>query len=626
MRQIRYDSGMTIRRISIALLPLLLFFLSWLSAVPAMAAPTTAPVTTALNLKSLPQGHDAVLAVIVDVPAGLHAQSNTPSSPSYIKFQVTMEPNPAVEWANPVYPRGEDHEYGQLGVLNVYTGRTIVYVPFKVKADAAPGPLKIIGKLQYQMCDDRSCFAPQHPVVEAQADVVAADARPAENQPEIFKPYTPAAAAPSTAPAGGSSAPTAQSSVQTTGSAGWSIWTAFGAALLAGLLFNVMPCVLPVLPLKAAAFHRAAEHHRSRSIMLGAAFSFGIILVFAILAVLVLVLRVVQWGSLFSNPWFVWSIVVVLLLCAMGMFGAFTLQLPTALYTVDPRQDTIGGNVVFGAFTAILATPCTAPLLPPLLIWASAQPSYVGVPAMLMVGVGMALPYLILSATPELAKRFPRTGPWAELFKQMMGFLLLASAAYFGAGRLIHGADFWWVVVAVIALAAFYLVAQTVQLTPNARPLAISAAIAVAMLSGSIWWTAKITGLTQPAVASAVWTPYSDDAFKQLRDAGKPVLVKFTANWCGTCQYIEGTVFRDPQVWSALKTRDFTAIKVDLTDENAPGKDLLLKLNPAGGIPLTAIYAPGKSEPIVLASVYTSSELLKALDDAARPTAQASAK
>jgi len=443
----------------------------------------------------------------------------------------------------------------------------------------------------------------------------------------LFADYKPTAATTTPAPATAPSATIAPAPASAGGS-DWNIWTAFGAALLAGLLFNIMPCVLPVLPLKAAAFHRAGEHRRSRSIALGAAFSVGIIGVFAILAILVLVLRVISWGSLFSNPIFVWGLVILLLICAFGMFGLFTFQLPTALYMVDPRQDTIGGNVIFGAFTAILATPCTAPLLPPLLIWASAQPAYVGVPAMLMVGVGMALPYLILSATPELAKRFPRTGPWSELFKQMMGFMLLAAAAYFGAGRIIHGADFWWVIVAVIAIASLYLMARTVQLTKNAAPVVVSAILAVLMLGGSLWWTAKITGLASGGNVSALaeWHPYSDATFEQARASGKPVLVKFTANWCASCQFIEGSVFRDPQVWRALKAHEVTAIKVDLTDEDAPGKSLLLKLNPAGGIPLTAIFTPGHDQPLVLASVYTSGELLKALDSVTSPTAQASAK
>ncbi len=585
-----------------------------ITASSALAAqPTTAPVETVLNLSALPQGKEAKLAVVVDVPEGLHAQSATPSQPNYIPFKVTMEPSAAVEFSPPIYPRGEDKNYPQLGALNVYTGRVVVIVPLKVKADAPLGDVKLEGKLQYQMCDDRSCYAPQRPKIAVETKIVAADAPAQPNRAELFS-------------AEASPRATTQSStaVAPAKKQDWTIWTAFGAALLAGLAFNIMPCVLPVLPLKAAAFHRAAEHHRSRSIALGLSFSAGIVGVFAILAVLVLVLRVVSWGSLFSNPIFVWSLVVLLVLCALGMFGAINVTLPNALYSVDPRQDTLGGNVVFGAFTAILATPCTAPLLPPLLIWASAQPGIIGVPAMLMVGIGMALPYLILSAFPEAAKKFPRTGPWSELFKQMMGFLLLAAATFFAAGRLIHGPEFWWAIVAVVAVASFYLIARTVQLTPNARPVAISAALAVAMLGGTLWWTARITGLGMGGGAANVdssWQDYSDVQFKSLRDANKPVLVKFTANWCGTCQAIEGAVYRDPQVWTALKQHDVTALKVDFSDSNdAAGKDLLLALNPAGGIPLTAIYGPGMKDPIVLASYYNSSDLLAALQQIAPTT------
>ncbi len=551
-----------------------------------------------------------MVAVAIDVPEGYHAQSATPSSPNYIPFKVTLSPNPAVDLSPPAYPPGEDREYPQLGRLNVYEGRVTVFVPLKLKPDAPLGPLTLEGKLQYQICDDHVCLPPQRPKVNAEIDIVSPDTPTQTNKAELFAQFKQSAtSAPATGPSAGSMASRTET--------GWNLGTAFGAAFIAGLLFNVMPCVLPVLPLKAAAFHRAGEHSRSRSVMLGTAFSIGIIAVFAVLAVLVLVLRVISWGSLFSNPVFVWGIVILLVLCAGGMFGMFTFALPTALYNVDPRQDTIGGNIVFGAFTAILATPCTAPLLPPLLLWASSQPALIGVPAMLMVGVGMAAPYLILSATPELAKRFPRTGPWSELFKQMMGFLLLASAMYFAGGRLIHGPGFWWLVVAVIAVASLYLVARTVQLSKDARPVAIASTIAVMMLGVPTWWSARITGLTSANSAdSGSWTAYSDDRFNDLRKSGKPVLVKFTANWCATCQYIEGTVFRDPKVWSALKAHDITPIKVDLTDEDAPGKDLLLKLNPAGGIPLTAIFWPGRSEPVVLASVYSSDELLRALDEA----------
>ncbi|MDQ3439733.1 MAG: thioredoxin family protein [Planctomycetota bacterium] len=608
-------------------------------AVPASAQPKPrAKLSTVLNATALTPGESAALAVVVDVDPGHHAQSRTPLTDNLIPFDVKLDANPAITVGEPIYPTAVIHDYGvPLGKLSVYEGKVIVYIPIAVKPDAQPGPLKLTGGAAYQICDDKVCYKPERPKFAIDTKVISAGEAVQPNQPDLFATYKAPGANPSTAPASSpatapttvpiaanpSTAPADPSSASPVVSAAdepeFTPLTAFGMALLAGLLFNVMPCVLPVLPLKAAAFHRAAEHHRSRSIVLGLAFSVGIIAVFAVLAVLVLVLRVISWGSLFSNPWFVWGIVILLLICAASMFDVFTFQLPTALYSVDPRQDTVGGNFVFGAFTAILATPCTAPLLPPLLLWASTQPVYVGVPAMLLVGVGMALPYLILSATPELARKFPQTGPWSELFKQMMGFMLLAAAAYFGGGRLIHGPGFWWVVVVVVAVAALYLMARTVQLTDRARPVGISAALAVVMLGGSLWWTARITGLTQPAVtvAGAKFEPYSDASFQQLRDSGKPVLIKFTANWCATCQVIEGTVFRDAQVWEELKSRNFATLKVDLTDEDAPGSELLLKLNPAGGIPLTAIYTPGNDKPLVLGSVYRSHELLAALNKAA---------
>jgi thiol:disulfide interchange protein DsbD len=279
---------------------------------------------------------------------------------------------------------------------------------------------------------------------------------------------------------------------------------------------------------------------------------------------------------------------------------------------------------------AILATPCTAPLLPALLLWASLKPAAIGVPAVVMVGVGMAFPYMILSAFPELARGIPRSGAWAELFKQMLGFMMLAAAAYFAGGRLVHGPGFWWIVVAVVAVASLYLLARTVQISKAALPVAISSILAVSLLGGILWWTARINGLLRPAAAGAAvagnWTAFTDDAFKAARESGRPVLVKFTANWCATCQVIEGNVYQEPTVWAALRERDVVTLKADLTDSKAPGKDLLKKLNPAGGIPLTAIYPPRSDEPIVLASIYSTEALLEALRQAVPPPVARAAK
>ena len=266
--------------------------------------------------------------------------------------------------------------------------------------------------------------------------------------------------------------------------ADWSISYAFGVAFVVGLLFNIMPCVLPVLPLKAIGFYEVGQHKRSRSFLFGLVFSLGIIAVFAILSVPIIVLKKISWGQLFSEWWFIWPMVLVLVAMAFGLFGTFTFRLPVGAYNFEPRHDTFSGNFLLGGFTAILATPCTAPLLPPLLVWAASQPTY-GVPAMLMVGVGMASPYLILSALPELARKFPRTGPWSELFKQMMGFMLLAAAAFFAAGQVIHSVNYWWIVFAVVVIAAGSCDPGG-ELAKSRMAIGVSSVLAIVMVGGTL--------------------------------------------------------------------------------------------------------------------------------------------
>jgi thiol:disulfide interchange protein len=555
------------------------------------ARPTTVPVTASIDPSSIDPDKEATVTVTVDVPEGLHAQSHTPSEPNYIKFEVTLDKNPAFEAQEPQYPPGEDQTYPQLGKLNVYSGQVVTKVPIKLKPNAPGGALKVSGRVQIQMCDDRSCYPPQKPTFSVEATVTG-------NNPPIAAEAEPPVDDAKTQAAG-------------EGKKQWTVLTAFGAALLAGMLFNIMPCVLPVLPLKIVGFYEAAQHSRARSFLLGLVFSFGVISLFALLAVIILILGAFKWGDLFTYGWFVWSMVILLVVLSLGLFGGWTFSLPVGVYRLEARHDTVGGNFFWGFLTAILATPCTAPLLPGVMAWALIQPRYVGVPAVLMVGVGMALPYLVLSAMPEVARKFPRTGPWSELFKQMMGFLLLASAMYFAAGRLIHGPQFWWAVTAVIAAGAVFLVGRTIQLMPTSRAITVSSVIAVLMLGAMMVWTLRITA------RSGEWHEYSDADFNSLRSGGKPVLVKFTANWCGTCQLIEGNVYRDPEVWKQIQRHDVTPMKVDFsTSTDAPGRDLLLSLNPTGGIPLTAIYGPSGKEPVVLESVYSTAELLRALDQA----------
>jgi thiol:disulfide interchange protein len=481
------------------------------------------------------------------------------------------------------------------------------------------------------------------------------------NAPEIFKEYKPPAeltysSAPATAPTAATTRSTADVApaprrIGTTAATSamrpgpppipladdkptYTIGAALGIAFLVGIIFNVMPCVLPVLPLKAMGFYEVAQHHRGKTILLALAFSLGIVTVFAGLSLLIVVFKAIGWSELFSKWWFAWSIILLLFVLSLGMFGTFSVDfIPSSVYSFTPRHDTYVGNFMFGILAAVLSTPCTAPLLPGLIIWAQTQPTFVGVLSMVTVGVGMSFPYIILSAFPEAARKFPRVGPWSELVKQMMGFLLLGSAVFFATGRLIHSNAFWWSLAPVAAVASLYLIARTVQLSSNARAVAISCVLAVVMTGGAIFVGAHMSGGGMgaspapgggegrtPVIASTVeWQPYSDDLLEQARAEGKLVLVKFTAHWCLNCQAIEAGVFtNNPRTAEVLRKLGVVTLKADLTDEDAPGWPRLKQLNSSGGIPLTAVYVPGYEQPAQLTSVYKTQTLVDVLEKASK--------
>jgi thiol:disulfide interchange protein len=588
----------------LVVLALLLF------APGALAQANLVTVSAELNTTALKPGSEAVVAVVLNIRKGFHAQSNTPKDPNLIPLTVKLTPAEGVKAGEVQYPPGVDENYPGLGPLNVYTGRVVVYVPITVAADAKEGPIKIAGTVRYQVCDDKVCFPPKTSTWSVETKVAAAggEARAAE----LFKEYKPAAArggGAATKPAATAPAK-AQAAAPGGGESRWGLPVALGSAFLAGIMFNIVPCVLPVLPIKVLGFAEVAQHDRGKTVALASVFGLGIVAVFGVLALFILVLKKFTWGQQFSNPWFAWGVVVLLAVLAAWTFGWLNFNLPGRVYSFAPRHDTHLGNFEWGVLTAMLSTPCTGPYFVYVMGWAALQPRAVGVSVLLMVGVGMASPYVLLSAFPELARKFPRVGPWAKLFEQMMGFMLLGAAVFFAAGRFVTGAALYWSVVPVAVGAALYLVARTIQYGAGPRGLTISTALAVLLVGSTTYVAATF-------VSPVKWEAYSDELVERSRKTDI-VLVKFTANWCLNCQYIERTVFHDKQTAEVLARHKVVAVKADLTSEDAPGWARLKTLSETGGIPLTAIYVPGEERPIVLDSVYTKGTLTETLERVGR--------
>jgi thiol:disulfide interchange protein DsbD len=308
---------------------------------------------------------------------------------------------------------------------------------------------------------------------------------------------------------------------------------------------------------------------------------------FLALGLLVVVKQTFKWGEIFSDTRFLAGLVIVLLLMAFFTFGWFQIRLPNAMYGFSPSHDTFFGNFLFGILTAALSTPCTFGLFVGLLTFALRQTPTVGMGMMGTVGAGMACPYLLLSAFPEAARRFPRTGPWSELVKQMMGFLLLGVAVYFAEPfieRVVRPATFWWILFALVVAAGIFLVARSARISKTPAGPVVAMLLAAAFIVPSFLLTRRLT--TQ----HYAWEPYSRAALVNARKPGRVVLVEFTADWCTTCHTLEALVLNNPAMVRDVNLYNVKMIRADLTALDAPGWRLLRTYDKGQGVPLTAVY------------------------------------
>ena len=321
----------------------------------AARAGTSADVSAAADTSALPAGRTATVAVVLDVHDGLHAQSHTPGNDDYLPLVVKAKTATAgVTIGDVRYPPGQDVNYPALGHLNVYVGHNVAYVPVTVAADAKPGPVQITGTVDIQACNDKSCFPPEQATFTVDTTVVAAGTAVDKVHPELFtgpamtvapasQPATAPAVVPGKAAAAGGS----------TGGGGGTgdNWFArhlksgglpvgLAGAFVIGILFNAVPCVLPVIPLKVLGFYEVSKHDRGRCLFLGSVFGAGIVAVFLVLGVLIAGLHVIDWGKLFQQTWFIAAITIVLLGVAAGTFGLFDVALPTGVYGFSPATTT----------------------------------------------------------------------------------------------------------------------------------------------------------------------------------------------------------------------------------------------------------------------------------------------
>lgn len=393
-------------------------------------------------------------------------------------------------------------------------------------------------------------------------------------------------------------------------------------ALLGGTILNLMPCVFPVLSMKALALMKHGPGHARRH---GLAYTAGVLLCFAAVAGVLIALRAggaaIGWGFQLQDPVVVSILAYVMLLLGLSLSGVFTLG--DSVMGVGQGlagRDGLAGSFFTGVLATVVATPCTAPFMGTALGYAITQPWPVAISVFLALGLGMALPFLALSFSPGLLRRLPRPGVWMERVKQALAFPLYASAAWLvwvlsiqaGPGALAT------VLAGMVALALAAWIYGLTRLSRGTGRM-LGTLVALLALVGAVGGAlnaaplaaAPATG-TAKAEAGAGYEPWTAEKQAALTGAGKPVFVNFTAAWCVTCLVNERTSLSTAAVKAAMAEKGIAYLKGDWTNRDATIARVL-ESHGRSGVPLYLLYVPGQTEPVVLPQILTEGIVLDAL-------------
>jgi thiol:disulfide interchange protein DsbD len=414
------------------------------------------------------------------------------------------------------------------------------------------------------------------------------------------------------------------------------IFTFLLFGFLGGVILNLMPCVLPVISLKIFGFIQHAGQSRRKVLRSGIAFAAGIFAWFVGLALLLIALKAaghdITWGGFqFTNPYFVLTLSVIVLVFALNLFGVFEISLPQSmtrgLLSTTDRKDDLGAFFQ-GVFATVLATPCTAPFLGTALGFAFSQSSLVIVAMFAAIAAGMSAPYLLLSAQPAWLRFLPHPGPWMLHVKQFMGFLLLATLLFLlyvlGAQRGLEGAIWASCFLLVISVVCWMKGAFILPTASAMKRGIVLVIMAVALIGSGIYfiggkfWSSSV-GLAD-SHPKGDWQPFTPEQLRSELSQGHSVFVDFTAAWCITCKFNEANVLESAEVRDAFQRHAIVKMRADWTSGD-PTITKLLQQFGRPGVPLYVLY-PGKDEePVVFPEVLTKGMVLEKLQAAARRVA-----
>jgi len=398
---------------------------------------------------------------------------------------------------------------------------------------------------------------------------------------------------------------------------------ALAGALLGGLILNLMPCVFPVLAIKVVGFARHAQSQHAHRIG-GLAYTAGVMLSFVLLGAAMLGLRAageaVGWGFQLQSPAVVATLAALFTLIGLNLAGVFEFgrMLPSSLASLQARHP-VADSFLTGVLAVAVASPCTAPFMGASLGLTATLPASQALAIFAVLGLGLALPYLLASWVPGFARALPRPGAWMDTLRRFMAFPMFATVVWLtwvlGQQSGIDGAAALLALLVVLSMAVW-------SLTLRGRSRALLAPLSIAACAWLAWaWGPKVVELlptssaeasaAAPAASATGWRAWQTGLPEQLLAQGQPVFVDYTAAWCVTCQYNKKTTLSSQAVLQDFAAKNVALLRADWTRRD-PAITAALGALGRSGVPVYVLHAPGKT-PVVFSEILGEDELRKAV-------------
>lgn len=558
---------------------------------------------TDLRLKLfLQEEPEAYLCLDFQLPPGAHIYGEDPGAlglPTTVEWMLPPGCHVGpLEWPAPTAFSLEGVESGAYG----YTGRLFLKAPLSLNAEAFAGhlikePLSLGAQVSWLLCGEGCIPGEAQLELELSSAVLKRLAQKQSSQASV-------ASSPPLLP--------------TTQTPRPPLAKILFLAFLGGVILNAMPCVFPVLGLKVLSFVKGNEEKPRVVKLQGLSFAAGVLVSFWILAGLLLALRsggeALGWGFQLQSPFFVFLLIALLFLLGLNFLNVFPFGTSWMGIGAHLAEGTgYGASFFSGVLTCIVAAPCSGPFIGTALGLALTQAGLTSFLIFTSLGLGLALPYVLLSFWPALLRCLPRPGPWMEALKAAMAFPLFGSVLWLlwilGKQKgLTELMSTLWILLA-LSLGA-WLYGKSWHQSPRAWVRGIfPALVGMAIFAGYKLLAERPEASSTPTP----WLPYSEATLEALLAEGRPVFIDFTASWCLTCQLNKHRVLEHADTQAAFKAKNVALLRADWTHKD-PSIAKKLESFQRSGVPFNILYTQNPQQPLwVFPTLLTQDAVFKAL-------------